>query len=82
MTHLSTPSENGEETEKVQRKAKPKSRPIKTTIGNNQHQQILPQGSKLAEPLGPVEPVEPALPSQPVEIEIETLDIIRKRQKS
>uniref|UniRef100_A0A7N6C3Q6 Xeroderma pigmentosum, complementation group C n=1 Tax=Anabas testudineus TaxID=64144 RepID=A0A7N6C3Q6_ANATE len=35
---------------------------------------------ELAEPLGPVEPPEPALPSQPVEIEIETPEI-RKRKK-
>uniref|UniRef100_UPI003AADE6EE DNA repair protein complementing XP-C cells n=1 Tax=Centroberyx gerrardi TaxID=166262 RepID=UPI003AADE6EE len=36
---------------------------------------------ELAGPLGPVEPAEPVLPSQPVEIEIETPDLIRKRQK-
>uniref|UniRef100_A0A667WLL3 Xeroderma pigmentosum, complementation group C n=1 Tax=Myripristis murdjan TaxID=586833 RepID=A0A667WLL3_9TELE len=36
---------------------------------------------ELAEPLGPVEPPEPVLPSQPVEIEIETPDIMHKRQR-
>ncbi|KAJ8015909.1 hypothetical protein DPEC_G00001580 [Dallia pectoralis] len=36
---------------------------------------------ELAEPLGTVEIMEPTLPSQPVEIEIETPDILLKRQK-
>ncbi|XP_048096620.1 LOW QUALITY PROTEIN: DNA repair protein complementing XP-C cells [Alosa alosa] len=36
---------------------------------------------ELTEPLGPAAPVEPAVPSQPVEIEIETPDIARKRQQ-
>ncbi|XP_062314319.1 DNA repair protein complementing XP-C cells [Osmerus eperlanus] len=36
---------------------------------------------ELSEPLGPTAPAEPALPSQPVEIEIETPDLIHKRLK-
>ncbi|XP_030640504.1 DNA repair protein complementing XP-C cells [Chanos chanos] len=36
---------------------------------------------ELAEPLGPVDPLETPIPSQPVEIEIETPDITRRRQK-
>ncbi|XP_041701889.1 DNA repair protein complementing XP-C cells [Coregonus clupeaformis] len=126
--------ENGEKTEKLQRKAKPKSRLSKpivedTTATNTSkyfqdktpvkeepadmtpESDIIPpfirarkdtvklvkkeedddedseededweEVEELAEPLGPMEPVEPALPSQPVEIEIETPDIIHKRQK-
>ncbi|XP_014001789.2 DNA repair protein complementing XP-C cells [Salmo salar] len=125
--------ENGEETEKVQRKAKHKSRLSKPIVGDttetntskyfqdetpvkeepadmSPESDIIPpfirarkdtvkpvkkeeededseededweEVEELSEPLGPVEPVEPALPSQPVEIEIETPDIIHKRQK-
>ncbi|KAF3696646.1 DNA repair protein complementing XP-C cells [Channa argus] len=36
---------------------------------------------ELAEPLGPVEPSEPELPSQPVEIEIETPEVRKKKKK-
>ncbi|XP_071331339.1 DNA repair protein complementing XP-C cells isoform X2 [Trachinotus anak] len=36
---------------------------------------------ELAEPLGPVEPTEPALPSQPVEIEIETPEVRKKKKR-
>lgn len=36
---------------------------------------------ELTEPLGPAAPAEPAVPSQPVEIEIETPEIARKRQQ-
>ncbi|XP_062396243.1 DNA repair protein complementing XP-C cells [Sardina pilchardus] len=36
---------------------------------------------ELSEPFGPAAPVEPAVPSQPVEIEIETPDVARKRQQ-
>ncbi|KAK2851147.1 hypothetical protein Q5P01_007423 [Channa striata] len=36
---------------------------------------------ELAEPLGPVEPSEPVLPSQPLEIEIETPEVRKKKKK-
>ncbi|KAM3842747.1 DNA repair protein complementing XP-C cells [Diretmus argenteus] len=36
---------------------------------------------ELAEPLGPAGPPEPVLPSQPVEIEIETPELLRRKQK-
>lgn len=42
---------------------------------------FLPLSSELTEPLGPAAPAEPAVPSQPVEIEIETPEIARKRQQ-
>ncbi|XP_029575929.1 DNA repair protein complementing XP-C cells isoform X2 [Salmo trutta] len=129
---LKDKKENGEETEKVQRKAKHKSRLSKPIAGDttetntskyfqdqtpvkeepadmSPESDIIPpfirarkdtvkpvkkeddedseededweEVEELSEPLGSVEPVEPALPSQPVEIEIETPDIIHKRQK-
>ncbi len=37
--------------------------------------------SEMAEPLGPVDSTELAVVSKPVEIEIETPDMIRKRQR-
>ncbi|CAI5646970.1 unnamed protein product [Oreochromis niloticus] len=36
---------------------------------------------ELAEPLGPLEPLEPVLPSEPVEIEIETPEVRKRRKK-
>ncbi|KAG7276787.1 hypothetical protein CRUP_014461, partial [Coryphaenoides rupestris] len=36
---------------------------------------------ELSEPLGPAPPAEPSLPTQPVEIEIETPELIHRRQK-